>query len=200
MTDPGSFANQSDADDERMTAVRRAITEFSFWNYGLDDVDPRSQYAEWVGDLASVIVGALPVSPAPADRDAAADEAQQTPPAEPVVGDSSTEQLRVTVDGDGFLVHLPEVTYLDTQAWAVDVGLTAEALRQLRDAVDAELRRMVAGVPQTAPTSRPSDWRAAADHLDAVNPDRGAEFSEGVDWAVNELRGQADRAGEADDA
>jgi hypothetical protein len=49
-----------DADDDRvMRTVRAAIEGFSFDDYGLDYVDPRSEYAEWVGDLASAITGAL---------------------------------------------------------------------------------------------------------------------------------------------
>ncbi len=42
-----------------MPAIRAAIEGFAFDNYGLDDVDPRSEYAEWVGDLASAIAGAV---------------------------------------------------------------------------------------------------------------------------------------------
>jgi hypothetical protein len=48
-----------DADDEVMRTVRRAIVDFDFADYGLDDTDPTSEYAEWVGDLASAIAGAL---------------------------------------------------------------------------------------------------------------------------------------------
>ncbi|MFH9761344.1 hypothetical protein ACH4MJ_04315 [Streptomyces anulatus] len=49
---------------EQQAAVVQAIRDFQFDNYGLDDVDPNSEYAEWVGDLASSIVGALPAVPA----------------------------------------------------------------------------------------------------------------------------------------
>ncbi|WP_043493773.1 hypothetical protein [Streptomyces viridosporus] len=38
-------------------------------------------------------------------------------------------------DRDGVILHLPEITYLDTQTWAVDVGLTAEGLAALRAAL-----------------------------------------------------------------
>jgi hypothetical protein len=48
--------------DDLMAIVRRVIVQFDFSNYGLDDVDPTSEYAEWVGDLASAIVGALPAT------------------------------------------------------------------------------------------------------------------------------------------
>ncbi|WP_330449687.1 hypothetical protein [Streptomyces anulatus] len=55
----------SEADTEvQQGAVVQAIRDFQFDNYGLDTVDPNSEYAEWVGDLASAIVGALPAAPA----------------------------------------------------------------------------------------------------------------------------------------
>ncbi|WP_327268785.1 hypothetical protein OG233_14005 [Streptomyces sp. NBC_01218] len=44
-----------------------------------------------------------------------------------------------TPDGE-VLLYLPEVTYLDTQVWSVDVGLTGPALVELRDAIDNHLR------------------------------------------------------------
>ncbi|WP_405506429.1 hypothetical protein OG323_06350 [Streptomyces cyaneofuscatus] len=50
--------------EAQQAAVVQAIRDFQFDNYGLDTVDPNSEYAEWVGDLASVIVGALPAAPA----------------------------------------------------------------------------------------------------------------------------------------
>lgn len=34
--------------------------------------------------------------------------------------------------------------------------------------------------------------RTIADTLEALNPDRGAEFSEGVDWTLDRLRSLAD--------
>lgn len=39
--------------------VAAAIREFPFWDYGMDDVDPKSEYAEWVPDLAKQITVAL---------------------------------------------------------------------------------------------------------------------------------------------
>ncbi|WP_030756655.1 hypothetical protein [Streptomyces sp. NRRL F-5135] len=44
---------------EQQEIVAQAIRDFRFHNYGLDNVDPNSEYAEWVGDLASAIVRAL---------------------------------------------------------------------------------------------------------------------------------------------
>ncbi|MFD5508983.1 hypothetical protein ACFWIB_14570 [Streptomyces sp. NPDC127051] len=45
-----------------------------------------------------------------------------------------TDQPRITPnpDGDGVILHLPQVTYLDTQAWCVDIGLTAQDLAALK--------------------------------------------------------------------
>lgn len=35
-------------------------------------------------------------------------------------------------DGDGVILHLPDITYLDTQVWSVDIGLTQAGLDALR--------------------------------------------------------------------
>lgn len=50
-----------------------------------------------------------------------------------------------------------------------------------------------AGVVQrtTASPSRADTLRSAADRLESANPDRDADFSEGVDWARDELRRMA---------
>jgi hypothetical protein len=37
------------------------------------------------------------------------------------------------------LIHLPEFTYLDTQAWSVDIGIPDTALRDLQDAITRHL-------------------------------------------------------------
>ncbi|MFE9850286.1 type II toxin-antitoxin system HicB family antitoxin [Streptomyces sp. NPDC005576] len=42
-------------------------------------------------------------------------------------------------DDEGVTVHFPEVDYVDTQVWSVDLGLSTEALRELRDAIDRHL-------------------------------------------------------------
>ncbi|MFE9844723.1 hypothetical protein [Streptomyces goshikiensis] len=46
-----------------------------------------------------------------------------------------TDQPTITPnpDGDGVTLHLPEITYLDTQVWSVDIGLTPAGLAALRD-------------------------------------------------------------------
>lgn len=38
-------------------------------------------------------------------------------------------------NGDGVILHLPNITYLDTQAWSVDIGLTHADLAALRAAL-----------------------------------------------------------------
>ncbi|WP_164720971.1 hypothetical protein [Streptomyces sp. W1SF4] len=45
-----------------------------------------------------------------------------------------TDGPRITPnpDGDGVILHLPDFTHLDTQAWSVDIGLTDDALAALR--------------------------------------------------------------------
>ena len=40
-------------------AVRRTIRAFPWDDYGLDNVDPKSQYAEWVPDLTAKITAAV---------------------------------------------------------------------------------------------------------------------------------------------
>lgn len=39
--------------------IQKVIREFPFDNYGLDSVDPASENAEWVPDLADEIIGEL---------------------------------------------------------------------------------------------------------------------------------------------
>lgn len=40
-------------------AITAAIKAFKFWNYGLDETNPNSEYAEWVPDLAGAIHQAI---------------------------------------------------------------------------------------------------------------------------------------------
>lgn len=42
-----------------MSAAEEAIRDFAFWNYGMDEVDPKSEYAEWVPDLAAAVEKAV---------------------------------------------------------------------------------------------------------------------------------------------
>lgn len=42
-------------------------------------------------------------------------------------------------DENSALIHFPEVAYYDTQVWSVDVGVSTDTLRELRDAIDSHL-------------------------------------------------------------
>ncbi|MFJ5893839.1 hypothetical protein [Streptomyces californicus] len=54
--------------------------------------------------------------------------------------DSEDIQFSARTDDGGVVVYLPEITYLDTQQWSVEIGLTPDRLVQLRDALDNHLR------------------------------------------------------------
>lgn len=41
------------------TPAEQAIRDFAFDNYGMDEVDPKSEYAEWVPDLAAAVEKAI---------------------------------------------------------------------------------------------------------------------------------------------
>ncbi|MFJ9394630.1 hypothetical protein ACIRQT_07070 [Streptomyces californicus] len=63
-----------------------------------------------------------------------------TPTCTPVDYDSEDVQLSARTDDGDVVVYLPEITYLDTQQWSVEIGLTPDRLVQLRDALDNHLR------------------------------------------------------------
>lgn len=127
-----------------------------------------------------------------------------------------TEPIRLTADPDrgGFILHLPEITYVDTQVWSVDVGLTDAGLSALREALvpsaveagdRAALRDRIAAAIRRAPFEElRSDWSepngplkitALVDDLaDAVLP---VVLSEPTDQAAAELASLAVNAGRA---
>ncbi|MFF1544119.1 hypothetical protein [Streptomyces sp. NPDC058291] len=76
----------------------------------------------------------------------------------------------------------------------------AEALRYWVHPTDrgTAAEAVLAALPEQA--DRAAVLREAAEHLEAVNPDRGAEFSDGVDWAVDELRRMAAECPQCGDA
>jgi len=47
-------------------------------------------------------------------------------------------------DENSVLIHFPEVDYVDTQVWSVDVGVSTDTLRELRDAIDKHLAKETA--------------------------------------------------------
>jgi hypothetical protein len=60
---------------------------------------------------------------------------------------------------DEVFIHLPEFTYLDTQAWSAELGIPASALPALRDAIDQHL-----GATADAPATcgdRLTEWTCA---------------------------------------
>lgn len=62
--------------DDARRLVQQAIENFPFDDYGLDDTDPNSEYAEWVPALATAIVETLgEIPPASATRAAVVGEA-----------------------------------------------------------------------------------------------------------------------------
>ncbi|MFJ4925344.1 hypothetical protein [Streptomyces sp. NPDC088736] len=80
-----------------------------------DWVEMRDRVEE-LDERAKALAAATVPAPAPADR--------------------SAEKPRVTVNPDsGVILHLPEITYLDTQVWSVDIGLTDAGLESLRAAL-----------------------------------------------------------------
>ncbi|TMR14076.1 hypothetical protein ETD86_29460 [Nonomuraea turkmeniaca] len=54
---PASRSHERPANDQQAVA-ERAIRAFPFWDYGLNGVDPKSEYAEWVPDLATAVITA----------------------------------------------------------------------------------------------------------------------------------------------
>jgi hypothetical protein len=45
--------------DDKQAAAEQAIRDFDFWDYGLNEVDPGGEYAEWVTPLAAAVVKAI---------------------------------------------------------------------------------------------------------------------------------------------
>lgn len=77
-------------------AITAAIRAFKFWDYGLDDTNPNSEYAEWVPDLAAAIHKAV----------SAADSTTASPDLTEWAADMANDGLEpgndaITVDGDG---------------------------------------------------------------------------------------------------
>lgn len=55
---------------------------------------------------------------------------------------TATERPIITAhpgQSDEVLIHLPEFTYWDTQAWSADLGIPADALPALRTAIETHL-------------------------------------------------------------
>ncbi len=68
--------------------------------------------------------------------------------------DESRPTVTVDPDRDGVILHLPEINYLDTQVWSVDVGLSRAAMEALRGA-------LAVPPPSTQPGERRDRYAAA---------------------------------------
>jgi hypothetical protein len=103
---------------------------------GLGTGAPWDAIRDRAAELQAAAAPADPASECPQCGDAGACNGGPCPLLAPA------DRAAVRSAEDGVVLHIPEVTYLDTQVWSVDVGLTVEGLRALRDAADAELRCM----------------------------------------------------------
>jgi hypothetical protein len=84
------------AGNAQYDAITAAIKAFPFWDYGLDEANPHSEYAEWVPDLAAAIHKAA----------APAEDPTSTPDLTKWAADMAADDLEpssdaITVDGDG---------------------------------------------------------------------------------------------------
>ncbi|MFF8590011.1 hypothetical protein ACF061_00985 [Streptomyces sp. NPDC015220] len=83
-----------------------------------------------------------------------------------------TDQTAPTItpnpDGDGVILHLPEITHVDTQVWSADVGLTAEGLAALRTLLGAPaVQQPPVDRAATFASVRPHTLSSIARHLEA---------------------------------
>ncbi|WP_435285936.1 hypothetical protein [Streptomyces bacillaris] len=108
--------------------------------------------------------------------------------------DPEDVQLSARTDDGDVVMYLPEITYLDTQQWSVEIGLTPDRLVQLRDALDNHLR---GAADHAGPASRGEDATVAqtlARVRAAVNTPSGppdeptSEYSIGWDTAMGLVR------------
>ncbi|WP_307797794.1 hypothetical protein [Streptomyces laculatispora] len=104
--------------------------------------------------------------------------------------DPEDVQFSARSDGGDVVMYLPEITYLDTQQWSVEIGLAPDRLVQLRDAIDNHLRgaEAHAGVGQQ-PTTVGQQPTVAAPPKGAANdsPSKGRSVAAQTEATV-ELR------------
>ncbi|MFC8704695.1 hypothetical protein ACFUIV_21210 [Streptomyces anulatus] len=96
----------------------------------------------------------------------------------PVDYDPEDVQFSARTDDGDVVMYLPEITYLDTQPWSVEIGLTPGRLVQLRDALDNHLRGAggTANRGDTPTVAAPGGGVANASRvdIDTTGPDGGA--------------------------
>ncbi|QBJ94463.1 hypothetical protein D0Z67_29275 (plasmid) [Streptomyces seoulensis] len=98
-------------------------------------------------------------------------------PGTPMPQSEAGEAPTVTSNTDGgVILHLPEITHLDTQVWSVDIGLTPEGLAALR----AVLNGAEAPQPDTEARPRQASWR-----VETYDPDAG-EWAPGSHFLCRE--------------
>jgi hypothetical protein len=87
------------------------------------------------------------------------------------------DRPRITPNPDGgFILHLPDVTYIDTQVWSVDVGLTDAGVEALR----ALLAAPAAGQPPATNQTALETATAVAARLRAEGHDVRAQGADDV--------------------
>ncbi|WP_406225339.1 hypothetical protein [Streptomyces anulatus] len=84
--------------------------------------------------------------------------------------DYDPEDVQLSARTDDVVMYLPEITYLDTQPWSVEIGLTPDRLVQLRDALDNHLR---GAADHAGPANRGDTPTVATPSEGAANGNRG---------------------------
>ncbi|MET9050114.1 hypothetical protein ABZW50_03045 [Streptomyces bacillaris] len=92
--------------------------------------------------------------------------------------DPEDVQLSARTDVGDVMMYLPEITYLDTQQWSVEIGLTPDRLVQLRDALDNHLR---GAAGHAGPANRGDIATVARSREDLANSSRGDIATTGAD-------------------
>ena len=124
--------------------------------------------------------------PPPADRAALRDRIAalfRNPPGAARLGDATPGEI-----ADAVLAVLPaQADQAERDALCREAGRLRKTSAEMVDRAE----RIEADVQQVR-ADRATLFREAADRLEERNPDRSADFSEGVDWALDELRAMAD--------
>ncbi|MFD5724680.1 hypothetical protein ACFWMT_01075 [Streptomyces sp. NPDC058368] len=104
--------------------------------------------------------------------------------------DPEDVQFWARTDAGDVVMYLPEITYLDTQPWSVEIGLTPDRLVQLCDAIDRHLSGAVghAGVGQQ-PTTVGQQPMVVAHQATTVNETGTVAQQATVAREVEQLRG-----------
>ncbi|MGW3330266.1 hypothetical protein ACWDF9_06925 [Streptomyces rubiginosohelvolus] len=107
----------------------------------------------------------------------------------PVDYDPEDVQLSALTDDGDVVMYLPEITYLDTQPWSVEIGLTPERLVQLRDALNNHLR---GAADHAGPANRVDTDTVARSREDLANGSRSDIATTAVDNLSAATAGRGD--------